>query len=410
MKRLPVFVLLLMVSGLLAACGSSGGSSSSETGETGGSTAPASSSESSGSSESGGSSEAFVTAEEAESMEEVTGLEPLSAVPTAEELKERVAQFEATPEKLLIDEPVSKKAESGKTIAWMTCGVPVCEEIEKAGAEAASKLGWKVEKIDLGVSPEDFANAYTRVVGLKPDLVVGSGLSRELFNTQLEELKEEGVPVLMYAGPDEPGNGITGNILAKYSYYSRGMITAEAIAADSELKGQAVMFNVTQYAGSTVYAETIENYLPKICPECTLNTEDEQVTQVGKMGATVTGYVQAHPEIKYVICTFGDLCQGVGQALKAAGSDEVKILSTDPSTISYENIAAGLEYGTIPLPNGQTGWQIVDAAQRIFNKQSLEPTRNYPQQLVTEVSNAKSPLIGAVPSYQAEYEKLWLLN
>lgn len=407
MKRLSVFVLLLAVSALLAACGSSGGSSSSA-GETGGGTAG--SSESSGSSESGGSSEAFVTAEEAESMEEVTGLEPLSAVPTVEELKERVAQYEEVPKKLLIDEPVSKKAEPGKTIAWMTCGVPVCEEIEQAGAEAASKLGWKVEKIDLGVSPEDFANAYTRVVGLKPDLVVGSGLSRELFNTQLEELKKEGVPVLMYAGPDPPGNGITGNILAKYSYFSRGMITAEAIAADSELKGQVVMFNVTQYAGSTVYAETIENYLGKICPECSLTTENEQVTQVGKMGATVTGYVQAHPETKYVICTFGDLCQGVGQALKAAGSGDVKILSTDPSTISYANIAAGLEYATIPLPNGQTGWQIVDAAQRIFNKQSLKATLNYPQQLVTEVSEPKSPLIGAVPNYQSEYEKLWLLH
>jgi ribose transport system substrate-binding protein len=343
-------------------------------------------------------------------MKATTGLAPLTQPATMPILAQRVPRYQQVPTHILQTQPVSQKAAPGKTIDVLVCGVPVCQQIYQGMVQAGDLLHWTVKKVNLGTSPQDFAAAYTQAVRDKPDLVIGSGLSRALFNKQLLQLKAENVPVLMYAGPDGPGNGITWNMLDAPTYYATAQIIAEEIAYDSKLTGHIVMYNVTQYAGSTALANTLRQYLPEVCPKCSLDYQIEQVSQVANLGSTVSGYVSSHPDTNYVICTFGDLCDGVGQALKAAGQTGVKIVTRDSTTLNYQNIASGTEWATVPLPNGQTGWQVIDAAQRIFNHQSLLGTRLFPQQFVTKITNPSDPLIGAVPDYQAQYKALWQLG
>lgn len=389
MSKTP-FVAAALVAVSLAACGGSGTES-----ETAGTTSQAA-----------GSSFAL-PAEQAAAMKAGTGVDPLTRPATLDELKQRVEQYRQPLSELLVTEPVSKPAAPGKRIAALTCGVPVCGQITAGMQEAGKELGWDVMKVDLGVSPQEFAAAWTRAIQLKPDMVITSGLSRELFEKQLQELKAMNVPVLNYAGPDPAENGITWTMLDAPTYYAAAQMISEEIAADGELKANVVMFNVSQYAGSTALAESIKSYLPKLCPDCALDYQLAQVTEVGKLGQKVTGYVQSHPDTTHVICTFGDLCQGVGQALRAAGRKDIKIVSKDATSLNYANVQAGSEWAVVPLPNAQTGWQLVDAMQRIFNGDDLEATRLLPQQFVTDIADPENPDIGAVADFRDKYRSLW---
>lgn len=356
------------------------------------------------------SSGPFVSEEIAAAFEEITGQKPLDKAATAEELGSRIEGYKAVPEDILIKEPVSKKAESGKHVALLVCGVPVCAEFNNAAKEAADLLGWKTTRVDLGTSPEDFANAYNRAIQLKPDLVVGSGLSRELFDKQLNELAEMDVPVIQWSSGITPVDDKLWVAVDDPFYQAAGVLAAEVVAADGDLKSNVAVFNVPQYTMSTLFAKTFESYLDKACADCTVSYQEAAASDIGKLAQKVTAHVQRNPDTTHVVCSFGDLCQGVGQALKTAGRSEIKIYTQDPGATNFQNIASGTEWGATPLAIGQTGWQIIDLAQRIFNGDDVAGTRLAPMQAVTEIQDPKSPLIGAVPDYKEQYKALWKLE
>lgn len=352
----------------------------------------------------------FVSEEIAAAFEEITGQKPLDKPATAEELGSRVEAYQAVPKDILIKDAVSKKAEPGKHVALLVCGVPVCAEFNNAAKEAADLLGWKTTRVDLGVSPEDFANAYNRAIELKPDLVVGSGLSRELFDKQLNELAEMDIPVIQWSSGIKPVEDKLWVAVDDPFYQAAGVMAAEVVAADGDLKSNVAVFNVPQYTMSTLFAKTFESYIDKACADCTVSYQEAAAADIGKLAQKVTAHVQRNPDTTHVVCSFGDLCQGVGQALKTAGRDDIKIYTQDPGATNFQNIASGTEWGATPLAIGQTGWQIIDLAQRIFNGDDVAGTRLAPMQAVTEIQDPKSPLIGAVPDYKEQYKALWKLE
>lgn len=238
-------------------------------------------------------------------------------------------------------------------------------------------------------------------------MVIGSGLPRSLFNTQLTELEQMNIPVIEWSSGITPVPGHVWVATDNPLYEASGVMMAEMVAEDSQLKGEIVTYSVAQYPMTEIMVHTLQDYGPKICPGCKFALNEVPVTDIGKLGPVVTGYIQQHPNTKYVFCGFGDLCQGVGEALKAAGLSDVKVLTRDSSTTDFENIKNGLEWAAMPLPIYQTGWQIIDLAQRIFNKESTEGTRLSPIQIVTSVTNPASKTIGAVPNFEEQYKQLW---
>jgi len=394
MRRLLLLVLVGLVAVIFTACGSDD-SSKSDGG--GGASKPA-------------ASGPFVTAEEAKAFEDVTGLKPFEKPATAAELKERVAKYTATPTELLQTEPVSKKAEPGKRLAILYTGVPIAIEFFKAKEEAAKKLGWRVTGIDIGTSPEDFAAAYDRAIGLKPDMVIGSGLPREYFDKQLTTLEEMNTPVIEWSSGVEPVEGHLWVAADNPLYQAGGIQMSEFIAADSDLKAQVVAFSVKQFKMIDVFVNTMDDYFEKMCTTCSFDLQQVAAADIGKLGDKVTAYIQKNPDTNYVLCGFGDLCQGVGTALKSAGRDDIKILSRDPATTNYQNIKNDVEYGAGALPIRQTSYQVIDLAQRIFNGDDTSASRLMPQQIITKIDDPKSDLIGAVPDFEQKYEQLWQLG
>lgn len=412
---------LLSLMLLISACGgssdsSSEGASTAASEESSGESGAEEGAEEGGSEEASseeGSGESFTFSKEAsEANELITGFAALDHVPTVEELEPRVKKYEEVPKELLIDTPVEKKATAGKNIALLYCGVPVCTTFNNAMAEAAAKLNWKVTRIPLGVAPEEFTKAYEEAAQVDADMVISSGLSRELFDRQLTTLEEMNIPIIQWSAPMEPVEGKLWVTASKPQYQSSGIMLAEKVALDSNLEAEVAAFSVPQYGLIEENNNTFAEYLELICPNCSVDKQELAVADVGKAGPKITGYLQQHPDTKYVLCGFGDLCIGVAQAIKAAGIEGVKILSKDTDAPNVQNIYNGSEWASIPLPIQQTGWQVIDLAQRIFNEESTEDTAVEPQMIITKenIDDPESPTIGSVPDFKQQYEKLWKLK
>lgn len=396
LKFLPAVVTAALAVTAFAGCGDDDPTASKSTGA--------------GTTTTAASSGPFVSDEAAAAAKEVTGFEPFSQPATLPELQERVATYTQVPEKILVDQPVSKRATPGKRLAILYTGVPIAIEYFNAQKAAATLLGWKVTGIDVGTSPQDFGNAYNRAIELEPDMVIGSGLPREYFAKQLDTLAEMNIPVIEWSSGVEPVEGKLWVAVDNPLYQAGAIQMSEFLAADGEMKSNVVAYNVKQFAMIDVFTKTMDEYMPKMCPGCSFDLQQVGAADIGKLAQKVTAYVQKNPDTKYVLCGFGDLCQGVGTALKAAGRDDVKIVTRDPASTNYQNIANGREWAAGALPIGQTSWQVIDLAQRIFNGDDTSQTRLMPQQIVTEVPDPKSPLLGSVPDYQAQYKALWKLS
>jgi ABC-type sugar transport system substrate-binding protein len=415
MSRARCLITMLCLIGCaacLAACGSSSSSSSGGASQTSGAGGGNSTASGSAAAAGTGSPSAFVSPAIAAQVKSVNGIPPLGKPATMSVLKSRVALYESVPKNLLTTAPVTKKATPGKNIVMLVCGVPVCSQYADATQQAATLLGWKLTRVPSGVSPEQFVQAYTQAIADKPDLVIGSGVPRSVINDGLTKLAQLHIPTIQFAAgiTAEPSQGLYTADTAPL-YAAVAIQASEAVALDGDMKSNMVIFNVPQYPENTRMSQIISQYLPKICSGCSVDIQTAAATDIGSLGQKVTSYLQSHPSTKYVMCAFGDLCQGVGAAVRSAGFSDVKILSRDSSTTNFQNIANGLEWAASPLPTAEVGWQLIDMAQRIFNKQSVANTSTAQRPVfVTKVPNPKSSTVGTVPNYQALYKKLWKLG
>ena len=75
-------------------------------------------------------------------------------------------------------------------------------------------------------------------------------------------------------------------------------------------------------------------------------------------------YLQQHPDVKYVVFQYGDLATGVPQALKGAGIDGVKLVSSGGGPVNYQYIQAGEQDRDLSLYLDVYGWQMMDATAR----------------------------------------------
>ena len=86
----------------------------------------------------------------------------------------------------------------GKNVWWMGCGnaVPDCKTLSDGGGEAAKLLGWTFHVADGKVNQGGgYAAAIRTALAAKPDALVIQGMDCSVVQQALQEAKDQGVPV-----------------------------------------------------------------------------------------------------------------------------------------------------------------------------------------------------------------------
>jgi ribose transport system substrate-binding protein len=326
-----------------------------------------------------------------------------------------IATLMQRPTALNITESIGKSVPPGKTIDYIQCGSPACVGNGDALDEAAKTLGWKVNRINAGLTAESIKSAWGQAASQHPDAVVTSGFSRALFNPELAQLAAAKIPVIDLTTADNPGDGLT----AVYGYGSQwatqGKILADYMLANAGSQPvKAVTVTVSAYANLGMIADGLSKEVAGQCGDCAVASLDVPVSSIGSdLPSRITSYLSAHPDVNWVYVGFADMVTGLPAALSSAGLGKVKLVTIDDTATSQNYMRNGQ---SLVMSAGfdihEMMWRAVDYLARTWAGAST--TQNtavdgLPVWVVTKdnLPAAGSGYLAYVEQFQTQYKKLW---
>lgn len=318
--------------------------------------------------------------------------------------------------------PLSATPERGKTLIWIECPTPGCVLVGNGITDAASHLGWTVERIGHDLTPEGTAGAMAQAVAQNPDAVLISGSVSAYYEDSLAALHERGVPVIDSSSVNEVGgeaNGIYGMVQGIPQTTAYGQVLGSWLVADSGGNAKVLVFNVPDVPVLTGFNTGIAAAMAETCTNCEVEIVD--VSFADLLGGAVPGLVvsalQANPDADYVACGFGDLCIGVTGAVAEAGlADRAKLTGALPNAGDFAAIAAGDEAAFVAAPEYMIGWRKVDILAAFFVGDDLTEAQTalLPMQVITPettgiVRDGDGNYIG-VADYEAQFLARWGLG
>jgi ribose transport system substrate-binding protein len=328
-----------------------------------------------------------------------------AAVAELKKVTTRPAQLQTTT-------PIGKSIPSGKTIDWIVCGSPLCTVLTQPLQAAAKVLGWKVDAIPGGLSPETILDAWNLAVQNHPDAVMASGFPEAVFSSALAQLKTASVPVINAFVTDKPGNGVTATVMSQPSEYNNtGKAMADYAIGTGGKSTNALFVYGSTFAADVLVEKGYQKESTKLCPSCGLSTLNVPESDVGTtLPSVVTGYLTTHPKINYVVLGEGSFESGIPQALQTAGmANRIKVVGQYPTQGSLQDLSLGKISALVMTEQSDAMWQMSDALARHFAGVSVTPSEaSSPVWVVTtKTASQVTPPYYVVKNYQKLYKKLW---
>lgn len=286
--------------------------------------------------------------------------------------KAAIQPYLDTPSAFPITEKLLAKP-TGKKIAVLDCGSPICALFADLSVAPAEALGMTVTRIDAGTSADGVAAAFDTVLEGGFDGVFVPAIAPSLWERPLEELNAAGIPVVTSgiigldpstvgaAGAAEPSSELTGTLMADW------------VIAESGDGTNTVFYTTPELSFSGLINESFTAEVAKLCPDCTVRTVEIPVTQFGS-GAPqiVVDDLLAHPETTTAAFAVGEQAIGLAPALKTADISIKTILnSPDPS------ILALIQDGTFTAGMGVDlailTWGSIDSLAKLVTGQEADP-------------------------------------
>lgn len=321
-----------------------------------------------------------------------------------------VAPYMKTPTEIGPTVPIEKMP-TGSLVEFVECGVPICKAIGDGVEEAAQAAGLKFKRVSQGNTPQEIARGWDQVVQDRPAAAISAGVPAALFQPQLDQLAAQGTKVIGWTMPEEAGNGLTINMIGPKENELNGTLLADYVTADTGGKADTLMVNAPLYTVLTSMKEGFEERYRRDCPDCGYGTLDIKPTDIGKsVPERIVSYLQKNPDTNWIVMTFGDPAIGVPEAIKAAGLELPKIITTAGGKVNYAYIEDGEQAADLGSSTDFLGWKAIDAAARAISGQSVEPDEGQmPTQFLTEETidfNIDEPW-PSVPDFRQQFEALW---
>jgi ribose transport system substrate-binding protein len=329
-----------------------------------------------------------------------------------------VEKWEKKPTSINIDTPLEGEPAKDKKIVQLKCTVAECQEIYDGLKEAAEAVGWTAQDVNMGPTPEEVNQAFEQALTLNPDGIVISGIPVAVFQTYLDQAKQQGIPVVNISSVDEAtgidGNGLIATINGGWQTELMGTLTGNFIVNDSGGQDANVaLVTVPDFPTLKPWVDETKSIIESKCDGCKATVVNAEVTDLGaKLPQTIVSTIQQDPEIDYVALAFSGAAVGVRPALNEAGFESVKIVGEGSNQEAMEALRNDEHQMWAALTTPMQGWYAVDAFLRFFNDEDLSDVANgvpLPTQILTP-ETIKSIPEGPYdePQDSAEqFKKLW---
>jgi len=329
------------------------------------------------------------------------------------QLQQVVQTTSERPASIGITTPVGKPIPKNKTVAALFCSIPSCTILNTYAQQAADALGWKLVKIDIGLTPESVKAGWDQAVKLHPDAIVSAGFPPALYPSELKTLASEHVPVIegSIAENVQPGGGLTAVYDGNEANVGAGKLQAEWAINKWGTKANTLSVGVPTFPTITTVVDSFQKEYKSLCPTCKLGTISVSASDIGTptVASAITAYLQQHPGVNVVESSDSDVAIGLPSALKNAGQNpDIILLDTSPTVSSY--IASGQVAVTTGVDWPTIIWQMFDTFARIFTGQSTAPdiSAGQPQWLISKDNiPSTTSYFPLVADYQSQFKKLW---
>lgn len=304
-----------------------------------------------------------------------------------------------------------------KQLAYLQCSLPACESLGNALKEAIAAVGWELQVISTGATPEEIKNAWAQAVRLAPDGVIGLGHDRRFFEEELGMLEEAEIPVLRLNVVDPVGGGVTGVLLGRDTYEAAGETLARYMLSKAGDELDAVAVTVGEVLPSLeVMAESFRSTVEEACEPCAVEILELPSTSLGKDLATrVAAHLRRNPGVNWVEIGLSDMAVGLPAALRSAGLTpaELQVVALGAYNVAANQYLADGEFLTAVLTaaSDEQMWRAVDFFIRSFNGADTEPSTSratWPEWLVTKQTQPTSTqTYPTVEDYRDQYLALW---
>jgi ribose transport system substrate-binding protein len=287
------------------------------------------------------------------------------------------------------------KAISGKKIACINADSK--NPIEKLWGDcvaiAAKRIGWEVTIFDGKGTVAGWTTALNQAIALNVDGIVMS-CNAEPLQVPITEARKKGIFLVGIHASDLPGPAPKVQLF--YNCTSDpgeiGRALADAIIADSNGKGRAVIIYNSLYAIARHKAEAMRDELAK-AKGCQLleylNCPETEITTL--MPQTTTKWVQKYKKPVYVMAITDWYYDFVVPTLRTGQVPvkDIRLLGSDGTPKAYERIKNN-EYQTVTIPEPSLlfGYQAVDELNRAFSGEEAY-VWNQPVYLVTKANYLK---------------------
>lgn len=338
---------------------------------------------------------------------------PADQLAQAKEVAEKAA---ATPDSIGIDAPLKLPKPNDLSIGYAAfLQVPVVATNTQGLTDAAKALGVKFKSYDMGDTPDTQSQALNQAVKDNHDSYwISGGIPVASWQRQAEELKKRDVPVVSQ-GDTWPNTGKNLNYYSVEGVGEKGGDLYDWIVAQENGK----KFDTLVVAPPGNALKVFSGVAPAIlerqkerCPSCKAEVQELPLSDIGTAApGKIVSYLQAHPDVKWVIALL-DYGSGLPNALKAAGlSDRVKFVSMVGGPTNLQYIKDGTQEADLAYDAVGQGWVTVDALVRGMTGQSMEPDQKWQAstQILTKdnIDTDKNGFWTGVPDTPKKYLEMW---
>jgi ribose transport system substrate-binding protein len=321
-----------------------------------------------------------------------------------------VAEAMKQPSAITVTKPVGKAIPSGKKIAFISCGVSVCQMQSKIVTDAAKRLGWTTSTINTDGTPTSVQSAYDTALRQGADAIVTTAALRASIASKLPALKAKGVVVSNCCSTDPLETPFIYNTSTPPQAAVGGKVLAAAVIADSKGKANTLYVNIPAFTILSSLGSAFQAAYKGYCPDCGYASIDVSLPQLAHAPNLIVSYLRSHPSVNYVALSVANqLDNGLPAALSAAGlSKKVKIVGQGGGPTDFQYVASGQELALVPFDYYSVDYQMVDALARHFAGVPVELTAP-PMWLVTKenLPSNHTSLFPNVPEYESQFLKLW---
>jgi ribose transport system substrate-binding protein len=279
------------------------------------------------------------------------------------------------------DGPTSgPRAVKGKTIVYVSADQRNggARGVGEGVKEAADKVGWTVRILDGQGTVSGRSSALNQAIASKPDAIVLGAIDATEQASAVEEAAKQGIVVLGWHSFATPGPSSKLPIFTNITTDPLQVAKAAAsyAVADSDGKAGAVIFTDSVYEIAVAKSNAMADVI-KACSTCkVLEVIDTPLSDVAtRMPQLSTSLLQRYGKNMTYALSINDLTfDFMAPSLASAGipgnGNPRNISAGDGSEVAFQRIRQGeYQVGTVAEPLRLHGWQIIDEANRAFNKE-----------------------------------------